>query len=55
MYIVSGNDGSHWFRIRVTDLKRAISLADSKAENGYVDIKIEGYTEQLPLFTGVIR
>ena len=50
MYIVTGNDGSHWFRVMVRDIKRAISLADNKAENGYIDVKIELYTDQLPLF-----
>lgn len=50
MYIVTGNDGSHWFRIMVRDIKRAISLADNKAENGYTGVKIELYTDQLPLF-----
>jgi hypothetical protein len=34
----------------VRDIKRAISLADNKAENGYTDVKIELYTDQLPLF-----
>jgi len=30
-------------------MKRAISIADQKAEEGYDDIKIETYTEQLAL------
>lgn len=50
MYIVTGNNGSHWFRIMVRDVKRAISFADKRAEEGYIDVKIELYTDQLPLF-----
>lgn len=49
MYVITGSNSNHWFRIRVTNMKRAISIADQKAEEGYDDIKIETYTEQLAL------
>jgi hypothetical protein len=52
MYTITGSNDNHYFRIKVSDVKRAINIADRKAEEGYSDIKIESDLDQLPLFNG---
>ena len=52
MYRVNGRRGNHTFKIMVDTLRRAISIADTKIEEGYEGVKIETYNGQLPLFDG---
>jgi len=52
VYEVTGKKGNHIFRIVVPSLRRAVSFADRRIEDGYEDVKIETYNGQLPLFDG---
>ena len=55
MYEVTGKKGNHIFRIVVPSLRRAVSFADRRIEDGYEDVKIQLYTDQLPLFENEIE
>ena len=50
MYEVTGKKGNHSFRVVAPSFRRAVSFADRRIKDGYEDVKIQLYTDQLPLF-----
>ena len=52
MYTITGKKPHHKLALRVKTMQRAIAIADQKIEEGFEDVTITIYNDQLPLFDG---